>query len=58
MSIILTKPEFFRKDEDNLLTISKADIKAIPKVASHPYFRKTRNWKHIVFNFIQMKGGI
>ena len=54
MTIILEKPEFFIKDQDNLLKISRLAIKAIPKVSSHPYFRKVKNWKHIIFNYASL----
>ena len=51
MTMIIERPQFFRKDEENIIKISRAAVKAIPMVSAHPYFKKTRNWKHIAFHY-------
>ena len=52
MTIIIQRPTLILKDEENIIKISRASVKAIPMVSAHPYFKKVRNWKHIAVHYM------
>jgi fibronectin type 3 domain-containing protein len=56
MSIIVSQPEFFRKNEDNIIVLNRNVVKAIPRVVADSHFSNDSRWMHVTLNYRSVYG--